>query len=125
MTNADRPEPLPPPTELFNTDPTITGYKLKGLSLTLPGGGISIALFRRTLVAPEKPGDPHRQTWFIVSELVLYPPLSVPEVLHTCVGWLGSYDPNLKDALGPLQEALSKLVELAPPPNAPQGAHLN
>jgi len=124
MPNTDPPEPLPPPKVLFETDPTITGYKLRGISLTIPGGGIAIALFRRTLLFPESPGA-HKQTWFIVSELVLYPPIGIPEVLHTCVGWLNTYDPNLKDALGPLQDALGKLPESAPPPNAPQGTHLN
>ena len=116
-------QPEPPP--LFETDPTITGYKLRGIALTIPGGGIAIALYRRTLLIPEKPGGEHKQAWFIVSELVLYPPIGIPEVLHTCVGWLSTYDPNLKDALGPLQDALGKLHEVAPPANAPQGGHLN
>lgn len=124
MANPDQPEP-PPPTVLFETKPTITGYKLRGIAYQSPGGGISVALFRRVLLGPADSGGEHRQTWNTVSELVVYPPIAIAEVLRTYVSWLNSYDTNLKDELGPLQDALTKLAESAPSPNVPQGPHLN
>lgn len=121
MPNSDKPEPAPMPTTIFETKPTITGYKLRGIAFQTLGGGIAVQLFRRTLLAPGSAGQAHEQTWYIVASLAVYPPISIPEALRTYVAWLNSYDANLKDELGPLQEALTKLHESAPTPNGPQG----
>jgi hypothetical protein len=121
MANTNPPEPPNAPTVIFETEPTITGYRLRGTAFHTPGGGIAVALFRRMLLGPVDPKGDHVQQWFIVSELAVYPPMAFSEVLHTYTTWLNSYDPNLKDALGPLQDHLAKLHESAQPPNAPRG----
>ena len=115
----------PPPSVLFETKPTLTGYKLRGVAFHSPGGGISVTLFRRTLQSPTAAKTEHWQAWFIVSELVVYAPMAFAEIMHCYTNWLNFYDANLKDELGPLADKLFALTEFAPPPNAPQGSSLN
>jgi hypothetical protein len=77
MPNPATPEP---PTVLFETKPTATGYKLRGTAFQGQMSAISVALSRRTLLTRDPTKSEYQQGWFIVSELVVYTPMALTEL---------------------------------------------